>query len=323
MQEFNLHFYSKTPCNIFIDGEHIGLIDNLKTFFIDVIVLKPTLIVICEPLCENNTTFIPISFKLEFEKQNLKSSLNSTKIIPFPKNNYDILLEFNKLESTQKTDVFNHKSNDVNIMILTNDLSRISVYNNQQNLFSCTQEKLENFDIQTINKITLLTACAANNEKFLLALNTLNNMVLICDCFEKIEQNTNIIKCLKNLHNTVNTGKVFELDLNTKQVNTYNVLLKETQTQVEPNLIPYLFLESVKDENFKYALSFLDDRLCKTKADKFKQFFGEFTDIYYNCYNLKTDFYNYTIVGKTARNFNFYLTGHKISEIEEVNLLNN
>ena len=83
-----------------------------------------------------------------------------------------------------------------------------------------------------------------------------------------------------------------------------------------------MFLESVKDENFNYALTFLDDKLCKTNADKFKQFFGKFDGVYYNCYNLKPDFYNYTITGDFARNFNFYLSNNKIYEIEETNLLN-
>ena len=38
MSEFYLHFYSKTICNVFINGELIGTIDNEKQFYIDVIV---------------------------------------------------------------------------------------------------------------------------------------------------------------------------------------------------------------------------------------------------------------------------------------------
>ncbi len=322
MLQYNLHFNSKTPCNILIDGKPIGLIDNNNTFFIDVIVTKPTIIVSCEPLCEHNTTYIPISFKIDYLNNRLKCSLNKVKIIPYPENNYDIILDFNSVKTNTQNTMFNSKLNDINIVAISNNLTSISLFKNDKTLFETHQNLLQNLTAKQINNTILLTGENCNNETFLLAYDTLNNKVLINDVFEKIEHNDNAISCLKNLHNTINTGKVYNLNLDNLNIESFNVCLGLKHCNVEEALIPYLFLDSVKDGNYNYATSFLDDKLIKTTPNKLKQFFNDFNEIYYNCYNLKTEFYNYTIVGSNVRNFNFYLNKNKIYEIEEVNIHN-
>mgnify|MGYP003306594671 CR=1 FL=1 len=71
MNQINLHFQSNTPCSIFINGNNVGIIDNEKTFFIDIICYAQSLIVSADPITKNNC-YISNTFKFKccvvFEK---------------------------------------------------------------------------------------------------------------------------------------------------------------------------------------------------------------------------------------------------------------
>ena len=62
MNQINLHFQSNTPCSIFINGNNVGIIDNEKTFFIDIICYAQSLIVSADPITKNNC-YISNTFK--------------------------------------------------------------------------------------------------------------------------------------------------------------------------------------------------------------------------------------------------------------------
>lgn len=320
MREYSLHFYSETPCNVFINGEQIGLIDNKNQFYIDVIVFNSTLIVSSEPICEKNNIFIPISFKLEYENETLTCSSNNIKIVPFPNNNYDVILKFKSSPMLNNASIYSKKVGANNVLAMLDYVSTISVFNGDKNLFTTKQGMLKNLQAKEIGNLILITAEAEQNETFLLAFNQATNTPLICDLFIKLEKVGDEIKCLKNLHNTLLTGKVFKLNLKTLELETFNVFLESENKVLEANLIPYSFLEAVKEDNFNLATTFLNEKLLHSSPYKLKQFFKHFNEIYYNCYYLKSDVFNYTILGDEPRNFNFYLVDNKIAEIEEVSL---
>lgn len=318
MKEFNLHFYSKKPCNIFINGELVGLIDNVQKFFIDMVVFSNTLVVTCEPISNSTETLIPISFKLTYENQKLTSSLPSAKIIPFPNSNFDVVLNFKKLMLNNKTSLFNKKLGSFNVLAMIDSISTISIFSSENNLFTTQTDFLTNFEAEQINN---LIACTANTNSgtFMLIFNTTTSEALVCDEFMQIEKTENNIKALKNLNNTLKHGKVFDVDLKTSTVTNYNVYLEEFLSLSEQNLIPLSFLEAIKEEDFKIAMTYLDPKLNDVTEEKLKQYFDGIDEIYYNCYYLKQDVCNYTIISKNStKNFNFYMVDNKIAEIEEV-----
>lgn len=318
MKEFNLHFYSKKPCNIFINGELVGLIDNVQKFFIDMVVFSNTLVVTCEPISNSTETLIPISFKLTYENQKLTSSLPSAKIIPFPNSNFDVVLNFKKLMLNNKTSLFNKKLGSFNVLAMIDSISTISIFSNDNNLFTTQTDFLTNFEAEQINNLIVCTA-NTNSGTFMLIFNTTTSEVLVCDEFMQIEKTENNIKALKNLNNTLKHGKVFDVDLKTSTVTNYNVYLEEFLSLSEQNLIPLSFLEAIKEEDFKIAMTYLDPKLNDVTEEKLKQYFDGIDEIYYNCYYLKQDVCNYTIISKNStKNFNFYMVGNKIAEIEEV-----
>lgn len=318
MKEFNLHFYSKKPCNIFINGELVGLIDNVQKFFIDMVVFSNTLVVTCEPISNSTETLIPISFKLTYENQKLTSSLPSAKIIPFPNSNFDVVLNFKKLMLNNKTSLFNKKLGSFNVLAMIDSISTISIFSNDNNLFTTQTDFLTNFEAEQINNLIVCTA-NTNSGTFMLIFNTTTSEALVCDEFMQIEKTENNIKALKNLNNTLKHGKVFDVDLKTSTVTNYNVYLEEFLSLSEQNLIPLSFLEAIKEEDFKIAMTYLDPKLNDVTEEKLKQYFDGIDEIYYNCYYLKQDVCNYTIISKNStKNFNFYMVNNKIAEIEEV-----
>ena len=318
MKEFNLHFYSKKPCNIFINGELVGLIDNVQKFFIDMVVFSNTLVVTCEPISNSTETLIPISFKLTYENKKLTSSLPSAKIIPFPNSNFDVVLNFKKLMLNNKTSLFNKKLGSFNVLAMIDSISTISIFSNDNNLFTTQTDFLTNFEAEQINNLIVCNA-NTNSGTFMLIFNTTTSEVLVCDEFMQIEKTENNIKALKNLNNTLKHGKVFDVDLKTSTVTNYNVYLEEFLSLSEQNLIPLSFLEAIKEEDFKIAMTYLDPKLNDVTEEKLKQYFDGIDEIYYNCYYLKQDVCNYTIISKNStKNFNFYMVNNKIAEIEEV-----
>lgn len=318
MKEFNLHFYSKKPCNIFINGELVGLIDNVQKFFIDMVVFSNTLVVTCEPISNSTETLIPISFKLTYENNKLTSSLPSAKIIPFPNSNFDVVLNFKKLMLNNKTSLFNKKLGSFNVLAMINSISTISIFSSENNLFTTQTDFLTNFEAEQINNLIVCTA-NTNSGTFMLIFNTTTSEALVCDEFMQIEKTENNIKALKNLNNTLKHGKVFDVDLKTSTVTNYNVYLEEFLSLSEQNLIPLSFLEAIKEEDFKIAMTYLDPKLNDVTEEKLKQYFDGIDEIYYNCYYLKQDVCNYTIISKNStKNFNFYMVNNKIAEIEEV-----
>lgn len=318
MKEFNLHFYSKKPCNIFINGELVGLIDNVQKFFIDMVVFSNTLVVTCEPISNSTETLIPISFKLTYENNKLTSSLPSAKIIPFPNYNFDVVLNFKKLMLNNKTSLFNKKLGSFNVLAMIDSISTISIFSSENNLFTTQTDFLTNFEAEQINNLIVCNA-NTNSGTFMLIFNTTTSEVLVCDEFMQIEKTENNIKALKNLNNTLKHGKVFDVDLKTLTVTNYNVYLEEFLSLSEQNLIPLSFLEAIKEEDFKIAMTYLDPKLNDVTEEKLKQYFDGIDEIYYNCYYLKQDVCNYTIISKNStKNFNFYMVNNKIAEIEEV-----
>lgn len=319
MKEFNLHFYTSNPCNVFINGELIGYIDNNEKFFIDLVVFSPELIVTCEPISSTNELLIPFSFKLQYVNNKLLSSIPNALIVPFPNKHFDVVVNFKSVVLNNKTSLFNKKVGNYNILAMIDSVSTISIFNNDTNLFTTKTNHLTDFNAELLGNLIIASAKSDSN-KFLLVFNTSTNNILVSDIFLKVEKTENNIKALKSLNNTLKHGKVFSIDVKTGEVTNYNVYLEDYKPLHEQNLIPLSFLESIKAEDYKLAMTFLDGSLLNVNELKLKQYFNEFENIYYNCYNLKQDVCNYTITGKENKNFNFYLLNNKIIEIEEVEL---
>ena len=156
---------------------------------------------------------------------------------------------------------------------------------------------------------------------FLTILNSKTKEVILSNTFLAVERSKNIIKTLLKTNKILNTAQVVEINLETLDIQKYNVYL-DNNNITETNLVPFYFLEAIKQEDYNLAISYVDTTLNNVNQSKLKQYFGEIKDIYYNCYNLNKDYCNYTIFSPKPRNFNFYIQNYKILEIEEIELFN-
>ena len=80
MQENFLHFLSKEYCMLSINGNHIGTIDNINTFELDIITNTKNIFVSYSPII-NASNYIPYTFNLETNNYPHTDS-NYIRIIP-------------------------------------------------------------------------------------------------------------------------------------------------------------------------------------------------------------------------------------------------
>ena len=319
MDKYNLHFYSQNPCNIFVNGELIGLIDNNNNFFVDLVVYTNQLIITCEPICDNDNLLIPFSFKLNYENNNIVCSTKNVTVVPYPNLNFDVYLNFKKAMVGNTNTVVNKKVGNYNVLSLIDKTSTISIFNGDKSLFSTTTGQLDNVEAQIVDTLIMCYG-KVEDETFFVVFDTKTNQAILNNTFNKVEKHEHIVKALKFENLTLKTAKVFELNLKTLELNTYNVFLEDFKPINEPKLIPFSFLEAVKQKDFNLAKSFLHENLCDVTNEKLEQYFNDIEKIYYNCYTCDSNYCNYTVISNKPRNFNFYLTNNKITEIEEINL---
>ena len=318
MNNYNLHFQTQTPCNLYVNGELFGVIDNNNSFYVDLVVYKDNLIVSCEPINNDDILLIPFSFKLNYKNNKLTSSSNNVKLIPFPNNHFDCYITF-KQSLLGVSNIINKKLGSFSVLATINTVSTISIFNGDDNLYTTQTKLITNLKFEQLNKLIILSA-NYNNQCYLLIFNTENNKCLVDDMCIKVEKNNLILKALKSLNNTLYHGKVFEVDLTNGSVKNYNVYLQNFEPIKEPSLIPYTFLECVKAKDFNLAKTFLDPEVGNVSNQKLEQYFSGINEIYYNCYYQDPTKKNYTIIGNTIKNFNFYVRNNKITEIEEETL---
>lgn len=319
MKDYNIHFFSQNPCNIFVNGELVGLIDNNSNFFVDLVVYTDQLIITCEPISNDENLFIPFSFKLSNNNGKVVSSTKNATVVPFPNYHFDVYLTFKKVMFGSPCSVVNKKVGTYNVLALIDKTSSISIFLNDKNVFSTTTQLIQDLEVTTFENLILVYG-KVYSDMFLCVFNTKTNSAILCDTYNNIEKNDCIIKTLKHNNITLKTAKVNELNLKTLDQNCYNVFLESYEPINEPKLIPFSFLEAIKQQDFNLAKTFLDETLIDVSTEKMKQYFKNIDSIYYNSYSNTDKYSNYTIIGDVPRNFNFYLSNNKIAEIEEINL---
>ena len=317
MKQYNLHFLSKVACSIFINGNNVGVIDNDKTFFIDIISYNDSLIVAADPL-NQNTNYISNCFRLSKLDNNLFASSKFVTVVPYPESNYDIILDFAKENnSSPLLNVYNQNLNGYNVMVTNSNNSIISIFKGTENLFSTKTELLSNISCEYKNGLLNFNANTQENE-FLLVFDTTNNTSLICDSFLKVEKFETEIKTLKPLNDFFKHGIVKTLNRETKQFSNYTVFINNTNFNITNTLIPYAFLECVKACDYSKAKSYLDNSLGNITNSKLETYFNEIKNIYYNYYFFEPNQTNCTIETSTGyKNYTFTLLKDKICEIEE------
>ena len=259
-----------------------------------------------------NNTYLPLTTSLQQDEN------SEIKKIPYSNNHIDVIYTPKAILKTNETPtiILNKKFGKNTYCIWNkNTNSFIKIYNDDTTLFETTIPLLHTAEFYTKGCV-LIKGSTINNKTFCLIFDTKKEKIVLCDEYESFEENRQTIKFLKFCNDIAGHGIVNVFDINSCCVDNYVVYINNSpKTATNNQLIPFAFLESIKLKDFTLAKHYLYDSL--TSNEHLENFFGDFSDIYFNGYSNKL---NYTIKGKKYRNFTFELNNNKIIDIEENDL---
>lgn len=327
MKNFSIHIKSEDICNIYINGNFAGLIDNIETFTLDLRVYTNKLIITKEPVSKQKKLLLPYTIKLSLnDKPSCDSEL--VKVVPYKNQEYDIMLKSGEVKSHKKLEkVFDNYIEQYNLVVVNDGLSYINIYENGAIRLTLSTQELNTISAEKHDDIMLIKAITLNNKYFIMAINCQNFEVVYNQEVEKFEQNENEIKTLENINDIAKHGKVFSLYLK-QPYTTYSYFVymnNGVEPIMQPKLIPYAFLEAIKIKNYALAKQYLSEKLLKNTTDEhLDNYFYDLKDIHYNTYNDNENIINYTLFcGDKIKSYDFSVYNAKIDDIEEIELWNN
>lgn len=318
MQQNFLHFLSDSPCNLECNGEKFGLIDNENTFELDLLTKTNHVFINYIPISQSIQS-IPYTFKLD-TSETPSTDNNYIKIVPFPNNNYDIIMKpFYYYQVSNTNVLFNGKVNNFFISITNSNTTNIIVYSGSSMVFNKNSTKLTNVKIENKNDTLIFTGIIDDKNYYLLIVDSNTFKILFEEIIQSIEDSSNGIITYQKSNTLCRHGKVCNFNFTNKESNNYYVYDNSFQIDNVPTiLIPQALLECVKISDEKSCKIFLDNKYNSTSISQIKSYFGDIEEIYLNRHQTFSNKINYTIKANKFKNFNFLIDNNKIYDIEEI-----
>lgn len=310
MSKYFAHLKSEVETLIYANGTYLGVASKRNS--IDMEVDTNNVYLNVSPV----GNYLPYTVHI-FSHNNMVDISNNCLIVPFYNNNYDIYLKSIKIqENIQTKTLFNQSIGKCTIVILNGTSSSINIYENGNIVYSDNLKLLNKAQASIVNNNLVVKGYTTTNEYYLLILN--NEYELIFNgYFDNLDENENTFIGFTNIFDIAKHGHICEIDLNdTKNIKDYYVVKDGGKVCEIDELIPQAFLEALKVKNFTLAKSYLSPTLAKASNKHFETYFGNISEIYFNCYNNSNPI-NYTIYNGEYKFYNFNVNNKKIIEIEE------
>ncbi len=316
MKENFLHFLSDTPCTLSINGNDLGIIDNVNTIEQDIITKTEQIILGYQPISGENL-FIPY-FATINTKDTPYTNNEYIDIIPFPNDNYDIILKpFSYLETITEKVLLSQNIDKYFISITTGNHTNVTIFSGASIVYKSKVNKFLSATVEKKSSLLIIKGELNRNEYYLLIINTDNFETIYSDISHSIEEDNLGIQSLKYLKNITHHAKVCKVDYNSQKKEIFYVY--ENEQEAMPNskyLVPLYFLESLSIGDSHLCKKLLANNLINTPLVKFRNYFGDIQKVYLNRHNISPNI-NYTIKGNTYRNYDFSVEDGKITDIEE------
>jgi hypothetical protein len=311
-----LHFISKNPCMLNINGEHIGIIDNITSFEIDIIVNTSHIFVTNNPI-NNDNNQLPNTYKLD--TINTPYSENKyVSVIPFPNNHYDILmLPFCYYQVNDSKIILNENIGKYFISIASDNLSRITIFSGSNIIFNINTPQLTSAKAEIKKDILIINGIIDNDTYYLLIIDTKDFSIIYNDHSHSIENADDYIQTLKKLNTLFHQGVVHKINIENKNIEKYHVYEKHNNSPLPYPLIPKAFLQSIMIGDEKTAKLLLGKDLQSSTLTQLQNYFGQIQSIFLNRHEISNKL-NYTIYNSIYKNYNFELQDNKIVDIEEI-----
>ena len=313
-----IHFLSETPSVLSINGKEIGIIDNKNNFELDIITQTNSIYANYMPLIEKEN-YLSYAFAIDTENKP-QSSSDYIKIIPFPNNHYDIIMKpfyYYQIGSTEV--LLNQSIGKYFVSITNNNVSNIIIYNGTGIVFSTTTYKLANAKAEIKKDYIIIEGVIDSDNYYLLILDTKDFSVIYNDKCQSIENTESYIQSFKKLHTIPRHAMICKVDYNSRIKEFFYVYENEfPELPKSKQLIPYALFDAIKVGDEKLISIMLANNLKNTPLQKFKDYFGNFSEVYLNRHQEFTHKLNYTIYNNSYKNYNFIIDGNTISDIEEI-----
>jgi len=319
MKQNFLHFLSEVPCLVGINGKTIEKIDNEKIFECDIITNTSELFVSFTPTITNKT-YIPYTYLLK--TNDIPQTLNNQiKIIPFPYNNYDIIMkpfEISPIETQQV--LCNKEVGKYFISIISGYKTNVTIFSGASIIFTHTIENINKVKVEYLYENIIIEGIS-NENYYLLIIKSDDMKILFESKCQSIEKDNDFIECLTNLNDISKTAEVNKISLKDQKIDRYYVY--QFNEEIKPTsdiLIPMNLLESIKIGDENVAKKLLSDNFNSATISTLSNYFGNFNEIYLNRHCNKVGIFNYTIKGDEYKNYDFIIENNKIIDIQEVEI---
>ena len=300
---------SEFDCVIYSQNEIIGTIEvNKLNNELHLIVTEETILNIY-PINKDDG----ISYNLIILDNEALQKINKyCKITKIEEEKY--LIYLNKCEINKSTEFKTILTgNDIEIFIYENNKTSFFIKNkNYYNNYSSSL-LLDNFKLEELKDYYIIHSNVYNKLNFIL----INKKLEICleKLITKYEINNNKLELLTLFNDVYQTGKVEIYDLNNLNlIDEYFVYENTNNTKFNENLISYVFMENIKNKNFKIARTLLSDFLSsKISDDELASYFGNinFIDVYPENYKKIICFND-----NESKIFSFTIENNKITNID-------
>lgn len=316
MKENFLHFLSHVACSIYVNGKHIGVIDNKNVFELDILTKTGEVLVTYEPIC-GKEKYIPYSIYIS-TNQTPTCESDYVDIIPFPDDNYDIVLKPFMYNGVEKPQVLvNQIIDKYYISILSLGNTQITIYSGASIVFKDSIPLLKKASVECINSVIVIKGIIDKNTYYLMLIDSSNLSLLHSDICQSISVTNEEIEALKYLDNIPQHAEVCKIQLKSKTKEIFYVYKNgKPRETICKYLIPKAFLDGLKVNDENLCKSLLSNNLSNSNLSKFKSFFGDINKVYFNRHS-STPNINYTILSSEYKNYDFILEDNKIIEIEE------
>lgn len=318
MEDNFIHFLSENTCLLDINGKNIGSIDNYNVMEIDIITKCEKVFVTYTPISTKGN--IPYSFLLN-TKNDVTCENEYIEVVPFPNNQYDIIMKpFYYYQINTPKVILNTKIDKFFVSITCDNASKINIYDGNNVIFNLTTQLLTSAKCELIKDILVIEGVIDNNNYYLLLIDTTTFEILHNDVCNSLDVSSTIITSYKTLKDISNHAEICKFTFENKSKDIYHVYENNTpKYPLHNDLIPLAFLENIKIKDDTLAKHFLHECHTNTNISKFRDYFGEFHEVYLNRHQNIQDKLNYSIkVNNQYKNYNFIMENNKIKDIEEV-----
>lgn len=317
MKENFLHLTSEVDCIVGINGKTIGTIEPPYLHELNIITKTKNVFITYEPISKKANA-LPYTFLLNSE--NTPSTNNEyIKIVPFPNNNYDIIMKpFYYYQISQSKVLFNGNVGKYFVSIISDTITRITIFSGASIIFNTNIPTLIDARVQQRKNFLIIEGVIDESTYHLLIVNTDDFSIIHNDTSHSIEETSDYVCSLKNMNTLCKHARVWKLVYSDNTKEEYFVYNDEKNKNIHSLLIPQAFLECVAIGDEHKAKSFLSNNYQNSSINQLQGYFGNINSIHFNRHNVIPAKLNYTINSSTMKNYNFIMDGNTITDIEDV-----